>query len=162
MLSRWNTPFLDMQSQVEQLLEELVYRRWPIARPTGCRPPLDLHETPDANPVENDLPGVVPEEVQVLVGERCLTVTGERLLVVPEAALFSRCERATGPFHRTLELPLPIDPKRASVEYRHGTCRLILPKRPPREKPAASRTSEPAETVRIVAILPPAQSPGAS
>jgi HSP20 family protein len=67
---------------------------------------LDLHETTDAYLVEIDLPGVTPEEVQVLVNDRNLTVTGRRQTVSPEGVLFEHCERQGGTFHRAVNLLL--------------------------------------------------------
>jgi len=154
-----------MRLQVEELLEELVYRRWAIPRPASWQPPLDLHETPDAYLIEIDLPGVAPEEVRVLVGERSLTISGQRQAAGPESAFFNRCERTPGPFHRALDLPLPIDPEKVCVEYRYGTYRVVLPKRPPDEKrlTRASAGADAPEQLRVVpVVVPPAKYPGES
>jgi len=125
----WDTAFLDLQRQVDEMFEELIYRPWAISGRHRWRPPLDLHETTDAYLVDIDLPGVAPEEVQVLVNERNLTVTGQRQTVSPEGVLFQQCERQCGTFHRAVNLPQAVDPQQARAEYRHGTCRIYLPKK---------------------------------
>jgi HSP20 family protein len=129
LLRPWESAFLDLHRQVDELFEELVYRPWAISGRAGWRPPVDLHETADAYLVVIDLPDVAPEEVRIVVGERDLVVAGQRQAAAPEGALFQRCERPSGPFERTLKLPQRVDPQRARVEYRHGTCRIHLPRK---------------------------------
>jgi HSP20 family protein len=129
LLRTWESAFLDLHRHVDELFEELVYRPWAISGRPGWRPSLDLHETTDAYLVVIDLPGVAPEEVRILVGERDLVVAGQRQAAPPEGVLFQRCERPCGAFERTLTLPQPVDPQQARAEYRHGTCRVHLPKK---------------------------------
>ena len=131
----WNLAFLDLQRHVDELFEELIYRRWAIAPPADWQPPLDLHETPDAYLVEIDLPGVAPEEVKLVVGEHDLTVTGQRRAPAPEGTTCSRCERKCGPFRRALDLAEAIDPETVRAEYRNGTCRIHLTKKRPPSGP---------------------------
>jgi HSP20 family protein len=131
LLRSWDTAFLDLHRQVDELFEELVYRPWAISGRSGWRPLLDLHEMADAYLVVIDLPGVAPEEVRVLVGERDLVVAGQRQTTPPEGVLSQRCERPCGAFERTLSLPQAVDPQQARAEYRHGTCRVHLPKKRP-------------------------------
>jgi HSP20 family protein len=128
----------DLHRQVDELFEKLVYRPWAISARSGWRPPLDLHETADAYLVVIDLPDVNPEEVHVFVGERELVVSGQRLTADSAGTLLQRCERPCGPFERTLSLPQAVDPGQARAEFRHGTCRIRLPKkvRPGRAAPA--------------------------
>lgn len=125
----WKTSFLDLQRQVEEAFEELIYRRWDVAGPSEWRPLLDLHETPDAFLVEVDLPGAAPEEVRIRVGERRLTITGQRPAARPADAIASHCERVCGQFRRSVELPRAVDPERARAESRHGHYRIYLPKK---------------------------------
>jgi HSP20 family protein len=128
-LPSWDAAFLDLQRQVDEMFEELIYRPWAISGRASWRLPLDLHETEDGYLVEIDLPGVPPDQVQVLVGERNLTVTGQRHATPPEGVLFQQCERQCGTFQRVVNLPRSVDPQRARAEYRHGTCRIYLPKK---------------------------------
>lgn len=134
--SSWDAAFLDLHRQVDDLFEELIYRPWAISARAGWRPPLDLHETEEGYMIEIDLPGVPPDQVQVLVGVRNLTVTGQRQATSPDGVLFQQCERPCGTFQRVLNLAKVLDPKRARAEWRHGTCRIYLPKKGPTNEPA--------------------------
>ena len=140
MLRPWESAFLDLHRHVDELFEELVYRPWAISGRSGWRPSLDIHETADAYIVVIDLPGVAPEEVRILVSERNLVVDGKRQAAPLSGVLFQRCERPCGAFERTLTLPQPVDPQQARAEYRHGTCRIHLPKKQPSGQ-AAEHTS---------------------
>jgi HSP20 family protein len=122
---------LDLHQQVDELFEELVYRPWAISGRSGWRPLLDLHETADTYLAVIDLPGMAPEEVRILVGERDLVVAGQRPTSPPEGVLSQRCERPCGAFERTLKLAQAVDPHQARAEYRHGTYRIHLPKKHP-------------------------------
>lgn len=128
MTFRWQTAFLDLHRQVDELFEKLVFRPWAISVPVSWRPPLDIHETADAFIVLIDLPGVPPEEVRLLVSEQVLVIAGERHILPVEGSLGSRCERVGGSFERVLELPAPVDRDRAEAAWRHGTFCIQLPR----------------------------------
>jgi HSP20 family protein len=137
-LRSWDAAFLDLQRQVDEMFEELIYRPWAIPGRAGWRPPLDLHETPDAYLVEIDLPGVAPEQVRVLVSERDLAVTAQRQAAAPDGVLSQQCERPCGTFQRVVNLPRAVDPQQVRAEYRDGICRIYLPKKrqPPSPQPS--------------------------
>lgn len=129
----WDAALLDFHRHVDELFEELIYRPWAISGRSSWRPLLDLHETADAFIVEIDLPDVAPEEIRIVVGERSLTVSGQRPLAAPEGVVFQHCERQRGTFQRAVPLPASVDPQRARAEYRLGTCRVWLPRKPAEE-----------------------------
>lgn len=143
MLRPLKAAVVDLQRQLDEIFDELIYRPWAIAAPSPWRPAVDIHETADAYFVEVDLPGIPPEEVSIRVTERELTVSGERRSQPPEGALQSCCERPTGPFRRSLTFSRPLDPEKCQAECREGICRIRLPK-------AAQPTARPGEaTVRV-------------
>jgi HSP20 family protein len=148
----WKAFLLDFQHHVDEMFEELIYRRWAIPNQPGWRPVLDVHETPDAYLVEVDLPGVAPEEVQVLVSERSVTVRGQRQVAAPEGSLWNRRERVCGSFHRSVELSHAVDPDHSQAEFRHGTCRILLPKKRAEGEKAKEATPGTAESYRVLQV----------
>jgi HSP20 family molecular chaperone IbpA len=144
-----NAVFLDLQRHVDQLLEELVFRPWAVPPPAEWRPALDLYETPEAFLVEIDLPGVPPEDVTLVAGERTLTLSGRRSALIPGQATCRRGERPHGLFRRVLELPGPVDPAAAQARYFHGTCHVRLPRIPPHRGKPAGEQLQVQYTVRI-------------
>ena len=138
----WKASILDLQQHVDELFEELVFRPWAIATQPERRPALDLYETPDAYLVDVDLPGMPPDEVRIIVAGQSLTIAGQRRPALPEQATCKHLARPHGAFRRSLELPLPVMAADAVVEFRHGTCRIVLPKKPLSE-PSPSASSSP-------------------
>jgi HSP20 family protein len=146
----WKATFLDVHRQVDEMFEELIYRRWAITNPNAWRPALDLHETEDAYLVEIDLPGVAPEELRIRVDEASLTLVGQRRVDQPERTTVNRHERPSGSFQRSLRLAWAIDAEKVQAECHLGVYRIYLPKkRPPREAPKS--TAQPHRVVRAVA-----------
>jgi len=150
----WKFIFLDPQQQVDELFEKLIYRRWAIPSQTDWCPPLDLHETPEAYLVEIDLPHVVPEAVRILVSEWNVTIAGERRPTPSEGSVPKRRERKQGAFHRSVDLPQPVDPEKAQADCLHGTYRIRLPKKHPQKEqlPSAALSVVQAQTVIQVTI----------
>ena len=129
MLRPTRAVFVDLQQQIDEMFDELIYRPWSITGPSPWRPALDLHETADAYLVEIDLPGVAPDQVTIHATENELTVAGERLNGPAGEALRSQCERPRGPFRRSLGFSLPIVAELCEAECRQGVYRLRLPKK---------------------------------
>lgn len=136
MFRAWKGAFGDLQHQVDQIFEDLIYRPWSIAGPREWRPAMDLHETPDAYQLDIDLPGVPPDQVRILVREGELLVEGRRPETRVEDIVFNRCERPCGEFRRAWKLPQAVDPARAKAECFHGTYRIRLPKKRAAEQSA--------------------------
>jgi HSP20 family protein len=126
----WKAVFVDLERQVDELFEELIYRPWAINAGHAWQPPLDLLETPDAYLVLIDLPEVAPEAVQLRASERNLAISGQRP-ASSEECVCHRSERKCGTFHRSVSFPHPIDPNNVQAECRHGTYRIRLPKKRP-------------------------------
>lgn len=141
--------FFDFDQVVQQMFDKLIYRRWSLEQAVW-KPPIDVHETPDAYLVEIDLPAVPPADVRITATERSLRVLGQRRLRVVAGAEPGQMERRGGAFRREIVFPRPIEPRRIHATYVHGAYRLEIPK-----KDAAA--VEPVDTrmeweVRVVAV----------
>ena len=55
MLQPWKSAFWDLQRQVDEMFQELIFRPWVIAGPATWQPALDFHETEEAFILEMDL-----------------------------------------------------------------------------------------------------------
>jgi HSP20 family protein len=77
-----------------------------------------------------DLPGIMPEDVQVEFNDGVLTVSGERKVVeAVEGRKVHRSERRAGPFSRSVKLP-EVDGERISAQFKHGVLSVVAPKIP--------------------------------
>jgi HSP20 family molecular chaperone IbpA len=73
------------------------------------------------------LPGIAPDQLEIVVGDSALSVVGERAVHLPVDALIHRLEIPYGRFERRINLPQG----RFEIEERaleHGCLRLVLRK----------------------------------
>lgn len=105
-----------------------------FARPNGLRPveglaaALDVVDTPDGLVVRAAMPGVKPEDVEVTIEGRALTLRGEsRAEAEHEDAKVYRREIVRGTFARTVRLPQGIDTSKVAATVRDGLVTVTLP-----------------------------------
>ena len=128
-----------LQAEIGQLFADL----WHVPRFSGprhgFRPNVDCFHTdnPHALTVVVELPGVEPESVRVVAGERLLVVAGERRRPQAPGRVYQQMEIDYGPFQRQVTLAEDVDPEGATATYERGilTIRLPIAPRPaPREQ----------------------------
>jgi HSP20 family molecular chaperone IbpA len=98
---------LDMMDKAERMHRQFFQPGTPAQgrRPTW-QPPVDLIETADEYLVIVALPGVRPDQVQVVIDGGVLIVVGERALPVSDrSGLIHRLEIPHGRFERHIQLP---------------------------------------------------------
>jgi HSP20 family protein len=96
---------LNMLAQAERLHRQ-VFRPVPSARGASWEPPVDMLETNDAVLILAALPGVDPKEVEAVIEDGVLTISGERTLPdEARTAVIHRLELPQGRFARRIELP---------------------------------------------------------
>ncbi len=95
--------------------------------------PLDAYEEGDNLVVRASLPGVNPEDIEVTVEDRILTISGSTK--VDESQDESQDqdgyllrERRTGSFSRTVRLPETVDATKGDPHYENGILTITLPK----------------------------------
>jgi HSP20 family protein len=74
-----------------------------------------------------ELPGVDPQSVRVVAGERVLGVAGERRRPQVKGRVYQQMEIEYGPFQRQIRLAEDIDPNRATARFEHGVLTIELP-----------------------------------
>jgi len=118
-----------LQEEIEELFADL----WQVPRFSGLRhgfrPNLDCFHTddPHALTVVIELPGVAPESIRVVVGERALVVAGERLRPKVTGRVYQQMEIEYGAFERQVRLVEDVDPERGSARFEHGVLTIELP-----------------------------------
>ena len=133
--------------EIEQLFADL-WQVFPFSRGLrrGFRPQVDVFRTddPPTLTVHIELPGVDPEDVQLVASAQALLVAGERRRP-KDGTHFQQLEIDYGPFQRQVTLAEDVDPEQATATYERGilTVRLPIAPRPaPRESVSISvRTS---------------------
>jgi HSP20 family protein len=118
-----------LQEEIEELFADL----WQVPRFSGLRhgfrPNVDCFHTdePHALTVVVELPGVDPETVRVVAGERVLVVAGERTRPKVPGRVYQQMEIEYGPFQRQVRLAEDVDPEHAKAAFEHGVLTVELP-----------------------------------
>ena len=89
-------------------------------------PPVDIYEDEQGLVVVTDLPGVAPEQLDIRVEQRVLTLTG-RPQHAPSGTPLHREYDLLG-FYRQFQLPEEVDTGRIEAELRQGVLTLRLPR----------------------------------
>ena len=118
-----------LQDEIEELFSELWQVPRFLGQRRGFRPNVDSYHTdePHELTVLVELPAVDPASVHVLVDERMLVVSGERIRPKVEGRVYQQMEIEYGQFMRQVRLPEDVDPDRATAQYEQGILRVTLP-----------------------------------
>jgi len=85
--------------------------------------------------VTSELPGVEPEDIDISVAEKTLTIRGSRKSEeLKEGESFHRRERWHGQFTKTLDMPFSIESGKVEAKFVKGVLNITLP-RAEAEKP---------------------------
>ncbi len=118
-----------LQEEIEELFADL----WQVPRFSGIRhgfrPNVDCFHSDDPHTltVVVELPGVDPQSVQVVAGERVLAIAGERKRPKVPGRVYQQMEIETGPFQRQVRLVEDVDPSRATATLENGVLTVVLP-----------------------------------
>ena len=137
--------------QLQREIQELFSDLWQVPRFSGLhhgfRPEADVYRTdePPEIHVILELPGIDPEQIEIVAGGRTLSVAGARERPPVPAGRVQQMELEYGPFQRQLQLGDEIDSSRATATYERGLLRIVLPVVPappePPPQPPQARTA---------------------
>ena len=118
---------------IRTAMERLIAGDWPWMQFEGgmteLAPPIDVRETDDAYIVEIDLPGIDPQNTEVLIEGRTLTVRGTLTDEREEKqGNYLLKERRQGQFLRAVALPGMVEVDQVSSEFDNGQLTIKLPK----------------------------------
>jgi HSP20 family protein len=75
-----------------------------------------------------DLSGIDPDDVEITVSERTVTIAGIRRRPRHEGRVsYRQMEIEYGPFCRRVSLAEDVDPEQAEAQYERGQLRIVLP-----------------------------------
>ena len=94
-------------------------------------PRVDIKEEAERFVILADLPGIDPQDVEILMDKGILSIRGERSSETKsENERFSRVERRYGSFHRRFALPDSADAEGVAASGRNGVLEISIPKKP--------------------------------
>lgn len=94
----------------------------------GVFPLVNVSENADHLFVTAELPGLAPENVELSVKGDSLTLSGERVISLPEGVSYHRREREAGRFSRVVALPVKVEADGAEATFKNGLLKISLPK----------------------------------
>jgi HSP20 family protein len=104
-------------------------------RARAAYPPMNVWTSPEGLVIDAEIPGLDPAQVEVSVDGDELTLRGQvNVQNPPEGETVLRCERPSGEFQRTLQLPFRAHTEGVKATSRNGILRISIP-RSEEEKP---------------------------
>jgi len=93
-------------------------------------PTVDIFERDGTTVILADMPGVAPEDVDVTLEHRTLTLHGKVKPYAPEGYRALTSEYRIGDYIRTFTLSDEIDQAKINAAFKNGVLRLELPRSP--------------------------------
>jgi HSP20 family protein len=124
-ITRWEpfTEFADMRSRLDRLFSEL-----PDSPSREWVPAIDVIRENGHIVVRANVPGIKPEEIEIKVDERVLTISGEHEETEEKTdKTFVRRERRFGAFSRSMTVPEGVDPKTIDAKTHDGVLEVTIP-----------------------------------
>ena len=92
-------------------------------------PHADIYEDDDEWVVELEIPGIEIEDLEIVVEDDVLTITGEILSDRDDQDRFNHLlERFYGPFSREFDIPDDVDQDEVEATYSNGILTVVIPK----------------------------------
>lgn len=92
-------------------------------------PAMNVWANEESAIVTAELPGIVPDEINISVQGDTLSVRGRREhREMEEGEMYHRRERGSGSFSRTFQLPFQIEADRVEASYEKGVLQIKLPR----------------------------------
>ena len=141
----------DLEKDLERMRQHMREKLGALARPGaavilshgGWRPSLDLYETEEEFLVLVDVPGIQPQDVEVVVDRDILRIAGNRCRPVGQGITrVHQMEIDFGAFSHAIRLPEQVNSDAASSTYRDGFLTIRLPKRTKVSGPISITVSE--------------------
>lgn len=124
-------PFSMFDENMESLFYPELFRRSNRAVQSAY-PPINVGTTDRSVEVYLFVPGVIPDQLDVVIEKNLLSVAGERPALKDENGTNGgyRRERFEGRFKRVITLPESVDADSAQAEYKNGILHISIAKRP--------------------------------
>ncbi|MBV9464459.1 MAG: Hsp20/alpha crystallin family protein [Verrucomicrobiae bacterium] len=112
-----------LQEEINRLFEEPYWNR-------GAEfPALNVYVREDDALITAQVPGIEPTDLDISILGNTLTLRGKRKAeALKEEESYTRQERGTGEFVRSLQLPFQVDSGKVEAQFRNGMLKIVLPR----------------------------------
>lgn len=122
------TPVFSLRREIDRLFDDAFGGN---ARNSAMwAPPVDVRESQNELTLSFEVPGVLPEQIEVTVDNGVLTVKGEKREERKEGdeGQYHVLERTYGTFTRSFQLPKSLDESKIEAKHEHGILTVRIPK----------------------------------
>jgi HSP20 family protein len=92
-------------------------------------PAINIWTQEDGQMISAEMPGVLPEDIEIDVTGDGLSISGVRKQdEVAKEAHYHRRERSYGSFSRTIQLPFMVDTNEVEASFTNGVLLITLPR----------------------------------
>lgn len=124
---RHETVVESLKNEFNQLFERFWSGEMEPMQLGRWTPAVDVSETDGEVLVHAEIPGVEPEQVEILIEGDVLTLRGEKQELPRDVKQnFLRLERRYGTFVRSLRLPSPVSADGAEARSRNGVLEIRM------------------------------------
>ncbi|MBI3915358.1 MAG: Hsp20/alpha crystallin family protein [Chloroflexi bacterium] len=129
-LVRWEPIHRPLAQVMDRMFAEAFASPWRLwDGESGTYLPLDVYTTDDAVVLQAAVPGFKPEEVEVTVEGRTVTIRAEsKSSDESKDRNYLLKEHRYGAFSRSFDLAIPIQADKAEATFENGMLKLNLPK----------------------------------
>ena len=125
------TPVLDLHRRMEQVMAQLLRDVQPSEPPASWVPRVDIFEAADGFVVTLEVAGVEREDIDIVVEDRCLRISGTRPEPSPAGCVrWHQMEISQGRFERVLMLPQEVDSDGITATHKDGFLHIRIPRGP--------------------------------
>lgn len=123
-------PWEQFREEMERLMNGFLdWMSEAAPSPSGWpSPPVNVWETPEAYMVEMELPGIQPDQLELSVLGKELSISGSREQSPSPGVTYHRRERPMGKFTRLVHLPGEVNPDKVTADLQNGVLTVTLPK----------------------------------
>ncbi len=138
MITRYD-PFreaVSLRRMMDQLFEQSFVNPSMMPGTQSMMVPMDVCETPKGYEVDVALPGVRPEDIEVIVDQNALTIRGQfsqqnehqnQTQGHRQGHNWLSREIVSGSFERTITFPRPLDTNNVQTKFENGILTIMLP-----------------------------------
>lgn len=134
-ISRRNPRNQSLLSDFQEELNRLFDVSWPsrskqlLPEMADWAPAIDIKDEEDRYVIQADVPGVDPNNIEVVMHNDVLTIKGQKEVKSEEKKdNYVKIERARGTFARSFTLPDSADADRIKAKSKNGVLEIIIPK----------------------------------
>lgn len=124
-------PFTQLRKEVDRLFEGFPFRlpTLRLGRFAVAAPAIEMSETDKSYKITAELPGMDPDDVDVIFEDGVLRVAGEKREQREETERGYRLsERSYGAFERLIELPSAADGQDIKAKFKNGVLTVTVAK----------------------------------